>query len=421
MYPEVPLSNSTTPQAQAPLSSQDSLAAAGGWPFLITAFIGRLPAATLQLGILLYVSGSGLSLGLAGITVAAVGLGSAVGAPLVGRFVDHFGPLPVVVSATVIQLLSLLALLLTVINHGPTTLILVCAALVGSANPQVGAIARAHWSGLARRRRQPRLISRALGYETACDETSFILGPVVAGLLVGLLGPNPALLTLMAWVLVGQGAFIVYLVRHRTEHGAAMVEDTAAGGIGGISIAKAVPPMIVCLCVGTVFGSTQTALTAVSALRGTEAYTGVIYGFMGAGSAVASILVSRLPERFPLSLRVAIGASIIAVACAGLLSLPSAPLFAGLFAIMGVGVGTMLVSSFGRGERIAPSHRIASVMTMLTTCLVLGVSLGAALGGVLSVQPGRGFLLTMAAAVVALFASIALHVTKPGRPATHQE
>lgn len=112
--------SSTAPQAQTPLSAQDSLVAAGGWPFLITAFIGRLPAATLQLGLLLYVSGAGLSLGLAGITVAAVGLGSAVGAPLVGRLIDHFGPLPVVVSATLIQLLSLTALLLTVVNDGPT-------------------------------------------------------------------------------------------------------------------------------------------------------------------------------------------------------------------------------------------------------------------------------------------------------------
>ena len=413
--------SSTAPQAQAPVSSNDSLVSAGGWPFLITAFIGRLPAATVQLGLLLYVTGSGLGLGLAGITVAAVGLGSAVGAPLVGRLVDHFGPLPVVICAALVQLTGLSALLITVLNNGPTALVLACAAIIGSANPQVGAIARAHWSGLARRRRQPRLISRALGYETACDETSFILGPVIAGLLVGLMGPNPALLTIMAWVIVGQGLFIAYLARHRGSHGAATVEKTATGGVGGIEISKVVPPMIVCLCVGTVFGSTQTALTSVNALRGTEALTGIIYGFMGAGSAVASIVVSRLPERFPLSARVAIGASIIALTCVGLVTLPGTPVIAGLFVVIGVGVGTMLVSSFARGERIAPSHRIASVMTMLTTCLVLGVSFGAALGGVLSVQPERGFLLTMAAGIVALLAAVALHVTKPGRPATHRE
>ena len=75
-----------------------SLVSAGGWPFLLSALVGRLPAATVQLGVLLYVSGAGLGLGLAGLTVAATGLGSAVGAPLLGRLVDRFGPLFVVVG-----------------------------------------------------------------------------------------------------------------------------------------------------------------------------------------------------------------------------------------------------------------------------------------------------------------------------------
>lgn len=413
--------SSTAPQPQAQLSAQNSLVAAAGWPFLITALIGRLPAATVQLGLLLYVTGSGLGLGLGGITVAVVGLGSAVGAPLVGRLVDHFGPFPVVSTATVVQLLSLSALLVTVVNDGATALILACAALIGSANPQVGSIARAHWSGLARRRRQPRLITRALGYETACDETSFILGPVIAGLLVGLLGPNPALLTIMAWVLVGQGAFIVYLARNRTAHGASQPEPSTTGGIHRIALDKVIPPMVVCLCVGAVFGSTQTALTAVNEARGTEAYTGIIYGSMGVGSAIASLLVTRLPERFPLSVRVAIGALIVALSCVGLLPLPGSAVLTALFVIIGFGVGAMLVSSFSRGERIAPSHRIASVMTLLTTCLVLGVSSGAALGGVLSQQPERGFMLTMAAAVVALFASVALHLTRPESASGHRQ
>ncbi|WP_305142958.1 hypothetical protein [Kocuria marina] len=69
------------PAVPEPARDSLSLATAGGWPFLITALVGRLPAATVQLGLLLYVSGAGLGLGLAGITVAAAGLGSAVGAP----------------------------------------------------------------------------------------------------------------------------------------------------------------------------------------------------------------------------------------------------------------------------------------------------------------------------------------------------
>lgn len=110
-------SQSTTAPAPAGVPS---LVSAGGWPFLITGLIGRLPAATVQLGVLLYVSGAGLGLGLAGLTVAATGLGSAVGAPLLGRMVDRFGPLPVVVSATAVQLLGMGSLLAVVLlGHPP--------------------------------------------------------------------------------------------------------------------------------------------------------------------------------------------------------------------------------------------------------------------------------------------------------------
>lgn len=405
--------SSSPARPAAPPAAGLSLTAAAGLPFLVTAFIGRLPAATVQLGVLLYVSGAGLGLGLAGVTVAAAGLGSAAGAPVVGRLVDRFGPLPVVLCASVVQLLGLGGLLAGVVHHAPPAPILACAAVIGAANPQVGAIARAHWSALARRRGQPALIGRALGYETACDETSFVLGPVVAGALVGLLGPDPALISLMVWVFVGQGCFVAYLLAHRTEHGGATAGLTASGRGARIRIRRVLPPMVVCFCVGTVFGSTQTVLTSLNAMRGTEAATGVIYGCMGVGSALASLAVSRLPERIPLAVRVAGGAVLIGVTCLALLPLPGLLAHAVLYAVIGMGVGAMLVSSFTRGERVAPSHRIASVMTWLTTCLVLGVSFGAGWGGVLSVQPQHGYLLTMTAAGLGVLAAVALHVTRP--------
>lgn len=77
----------------------------------------------------------------------------------------------------------------------------------------------------------------------------------------------------------------------------------------------------------------------------------------------------------------------------------------------------MLVSAYSRAEELAPPHRIASVMTILTTCLVLGVSFGSALGGVLSVQPERGFMLTLVAALGGILAAAAMHMTRPGQDA----
>ena len=135
---------------------------------------------------------------------------------------------------------------------------------------------------------------------------------------------------------------------------------------------------------------------------------------MGVGSALASMLVSRLPRRLPLSVRVAGGAMLVSLVALVLLSIPGPAVLGLLFMVTGLGVGTMLVSAYTRGEHVAPSHRIASVMTMLTTCLVLGVSFGSALGGVLSAVPRHGFLLTLAAGLVGMVAAVALHVTRPG-------
>ena len=47
--------------------------------------MGRQPAAMVQLGLLMYVAASGLGLDLGGLTVAAVGLGTASGATVTER------------------------------------------------------------------------------------------------------------------------------------------------------------------------------------------------------------------------------------------------------------------------------------------------------------------------------------------------
>ena len=319
-----------------------------------------------------------------------------------------------VVSATLVQLLGMSALLSVVLLEAPSSLVLVAGAVIGAANPQIGAIARARWSALARRRGTPGLVSKALGYETACDEVGFVLGPVIAGVLVGVLGPNPALVVLMVWVLLGQGCFIVYLAQRRNLTLDTRSIEVTDGSAPRIRWAAVLPPMLACLCVGTVFGSTQTALTAINAERGTEAYTGLIYGCMGVGSALASLLVSRLPSRVHLSVRVACGALLVGVMAVLLMSVPGPVALSVLFAATGLGVGTLLVSSYTRGEEVAPSHRMASVMTMLTTCIVLGVSFGSAMGGLLSAVPERGFVLTLGAGVAGLVAAVAMHVTRPG-------
>ena len=130
---------STSPRVPPP-----SLRRSGGMAFLLTAAVGRIPAAMIQLGVLLYVTRAGGDLASAGLTVAALGIGTALGAPVIGRLIDRHGPLPVLLAATAVQLLTLLGLVGAGVASLP--LLLGLAALLGAANPQVAAIARSRWT-----------------------------------------------------------------------------------------------------------------------------------------------------------------------------------------------------------------------------------------------------------------------------------
>lgn len=390
------------------MGTKPSLVAHGGWPFLITAFIGRLPPAMVQLGLLMYVTSSGLGLGLGGLTVAAVGLGTAAGATIMGRLVDGFGPLPVVIGATLVQSVALFGVHL--ITPGlmagtvPHAALLALAGLIGFANPQVGPIVRSHWSHLSRDRGEPRLVSQALGYEGAMDELSFIIGPIAASLLVAGLGPTPALFALLAIIVVGQGVFIAYLVGARAAWARSTGRKQESSSTR-IPFGALVAPMLALLAVGTTFGATQTALTAVNSARGTEELTGIIYGCLGFGSAFAALMTPRLPAQLRPGMRLLFGACGILFAGVAFSTLPSLVPALIVAVLSGLAIGVVLVTGFARAEQVAPSSRIASVMTMMTMCLTLGVSIGAAATGQLAEHLSRGFLPVLAAGALALVAA----------------
>lgn len=369
---------------------------------------GRQPAAMVQLGLLMYVAGSGLGLDLGGLMVAAVGLGTAVGATIIGRLVDRFGPLPVLIGATLVQLSGLFTILqLTppVIDGSLTRWALLGVGLVvGSANPQVGPIARSHWSHIARERNEPSLIRQALGYESAMDELSFIVGPIGAGLLVSLLGPVAALWSLMGIIVVGQGLFIAYLIVERGAWGRVMPQPGETPD-ARLPIRVLLGPMIILLAVGVVFGATQTALTALNEFRGTQEMTGIIYGCVGVGSMTASLIAPRLSQRITMNHRLLAGSVGVLATGVAMLFLPGPAPAIVIAIVLGLAVGIILVTGFTRAEQVAPPSRMASAMTLLSTCLTLGVSMGAASAGQLAGDLMLAFAPLVAAGVLALTAA----------------
>lgn len=396
----------TVPPETTP-RQRTSLPGVGGWPFLITSFVGRMPSSMVQLGYLMVLAADGRGMATAGLAVAAAGLGTAVGAPVVGRLVDRFGPLPVLASATIVSLAGQLTFLALLLNHASSWPMLACAGLVGAANPQVGPVARTRWSQLAVRTNNPGLVSRALGYEGMVDELGFVVGPVLASLLVSLAGAVPATIAIAVATLVGQGAFLAHLAADRDGWRATHAEhaQTSDGGRVGFS---ALWPMLATLGVGTLFGATQTGLTSVFDQRGTPELTGLVYACVGVGSGVASLLVGRVSARIPVWARVLTGSVLMGIGALGLLQLPPAGLAAVFALVGGAGAGACLVSAFTWMERIAPRERMATMMTVLATCITLGVSAGAAVAGRLAEVPAHSFWPVLVASGLAALASLGM-------------
>lgn len=391
-----------------------TLASSGGWPFLITSFVARMPSSMVQLGYLMVLSQDGRGMAIGGLAVAAVGLGSAVGAPVVGRLVDRFGPGPILTLATLLSVAAQAGFIVGLTHDRASWQLLASAALVGAANPQVGPVARSHWSHLAVRLRAPHLVGRALGYEGMVDEIGFVVGPVLASILVTALGPSSAALVILALTFLLQGVFLVHLWRDRASWPVAG-DSRVHGRDHGRAGWRVVWPMLACLSVGIVFGATQTGLTALFTLRQMPSATGLVYGFVGVGSAVASLLVGRLPERFPIPARIATGGLFVLLGALAFLSLPGAVIACAIAALLGSGAGMTLVSAFSWMERIAPKQRMATWMTVLATCITLGVSSGAAVGGRLADNPAHVFALDFVSGALALLAAAAMWFTRTNR------
>ena len=383
-------------------SSARTLLEAAGPGFLVCAYLGRLPAAMNQLGLLLVVSSAGRSLALAGAVVAAVGLGTAFGAPLIGRLHDHLGAWRVTSGVLLIQTAALVLVWCAVSRALPDWVILAAGAVMGMANPQAGSVARAVWSSIARATDQParalRIIRIGMGWETAADETSFVVGPVAAGGLVSLLGAQGTVVALAALTLAGEGLFVAWLLVHhdaghsetdrgsRGEH----ARDRARPAAPGTVVGEMLPVLVVIMGVGVVFGTTQTALTSVHAAHGTPGLTGPVYGSMGITSALVGLASPGL--RVGRLRKTALGGIVILLCSLALMGVPSAIATEAVILCLGAAVGMTLVTCYSRVEELAPAGRVTGAMTVASTGNVLGVSLGSLVTGAIGGDLHLGYL-----------------------------
>lgn len=360
----------------------------GTWLFVV-AFAARIPVAMNVVGVLTLVTLVRGSVAEGGLVSAALGIASGIGGPLIGAIADRVGQRGVLLAVAVAHPLVLAGLVAAVYAELPIAVIAAAGALAGATIPPASPLMRARWLALldADSRAGGRGVPTALGYESMADEISFVGGPVLVGVLATAFGPVAPLAAAAVIVVVFVTAFALHptaTLPHPVDHDGVRTVAPRRELLG----APVLLPTVGMLAMGAFFGATLASLTAFMEEAGQGEATGLLYGIMGASSAVAALLVGRLPAAFPLGARWAVGAAALAVAGLVLVSAPSLVLLVVVFVIAGVAVGATLVTLFTIGADAAPAGHLATTMTMLSSGIIIGQGVAVALVGAFAERAG---------------------------------
>jgi MFS family permease len=342
--------------------------------FTLAGLVARLPLSMTGLGIVLLVSITTGSFGRAGLVVAVVTVFGAAAAPWWGRIIDRIGQARVLVTATVINNVSLVLVIVSVLQDWPLFSTLLAAAGVGLGFSSAGASVRARWT---HRLGGTPALNVAFAWEAVVDEVVFIVGPVLATFLATSLHPALGVATGAVLGLLGSLA----LAAQRSTEPPVLARTDRRASIERLSVRMMVPIVIAYAALGAVFGGMEVVIVAFAEEAGVTVLAGFLIMAWASGSLIAGLVTGAIAWRSSPLRRFRIGAAVLA---ASLLPLPfvSAPgLTAALLLLSGFSIAPTLIASVAVTSNAVPVSRLNEALGWTATGLASGLALGAAVLG----------------------------------------
>lgn len=357
--------------------------------------VARLPVGMVGIGLVIFVHARTGSFGAAGAAVGAYTIGLALTAPLLGRLVDRRGPRPVLVPAALLSSTAT-AGVVALGNAGAATAALVAfAAVAGAGMPPIGGLLRHLWPDIV----EHDLLVNAYVVDSIVIEATFVVGPLLTGLLAATAGPAEALLAAAVFSFIGVVWFVASPLLRGFEPAPAH-QHTRAGALASPAIRLLV---LTGVPVGSTFGALDVALPAFGAAHGSIALGGPFTASLAAGSALGALVYGSAPQRFGPPSRTIVRLAVFqSLVCLPLLLAPAvAPML-----LLGVLAGTFIAPTITARTQIArvtmPPGTGTEVFTWLSLSIMVGASAGSALAGPLVQAGGWRAGVVLAAALPAL-------------------
>ncbi|HEY3506723.1 MAG TPA: MFS transporter [Actinocatenispora sp.] len=374
-------------------------------PMLLgVSLLARLYATGMALAVTFLVAGWTGSYTAAGVATAALVLGSGIGGPLRGRAVDR-KPAPRILLLTAVGYATAVGLMAALpAAWWPVAPVL--GLLAGLSQPPANQVARSLWSRLP----DPTAREASYAVEATLQEVLFVVGPMLAAILVATVSPRAAVASCAALALLGTGAFAL-VVRRSGLASQAPAAQTAPrrGSPFGV---LAAPGMVMLLAMMALLVGALAAgdmlLVAWAKENGTPSLAGVLGAVWAVGSGLGGLFIAGRTHRLPLRVAlVAIGFVLLVPVLPPVYGHPSPWLIGAVLALGGTTIAPAIAASNSRLGALAPDDRRGEAFGWMTTaCTAGGAVTSPVIGALLDhlgPAAGAGFaaIMIVAAAVLA--------------------
>lgn len=377
------------------------LALPGALAFSAAGFLARFPVSMVGIGIVLMLANLTGSYATAGTVSATFVIAQAVCAPQLARLVDRHGQARVMTPALTVSALGLGGLTVAAVLGAPLWAVYAGAVVSGATLGSIGALVRARWT---RAVRTPKDLHRAYSLESALDEATFVLGPVVATTLATSVTPWAGVAVAAGAIAVGGYAFLGQRGTEPPVQAAPATMRTGSvmrsGALAGI--------VVVFMFVGGIFGATDVAIVAFTAEHGRPGSAGVLLGIFSLGSVIAGLLYGAHTWTGPAWRRFVVGVVALAVGTALFLLVDSLAVMAAVMFVTGFAISPTIINGNSMVQHIVDRHRLTEGLTWLSTGVNVGVSVGSSVAGSLidADGSGGGFAMVALMGVLAVVAAL---------------
>src|SRR5258706_6743135 len=374
---------------------------------LLIALVARMPVGMMSLSMLLHLRELSGSFAFAGAMVGTYLVAMASTAPIQGRLIDPYGPRGVLIATGVVHPAALGLLLFAGPLHLPLTAIAPLTIVAGAFVTPISVLTRTLWR---HRFEDPGQRRTAFAIDSVLIEINFTVGPALIGL--ALIVGTPADAFTITWLVAAAAAplFVLSGAARYWKH--ATDEDRHL--LGPLTERRLLWVYATSSALTFAFGMLEVGYPGFAARAGMLAFGGALLAICSIGSAIGGLAYGGLNLAMPLERQLPrlLLAFAVPVGAHALVAVPW--LLATLAFVAGLLIAPALTALSLLVTHYAPARYATEAFTWMSTCIVIGVGAGMAVGGQLveAVGSWAAFASAGAAGVVAALVSSPLQRRK---------